>query len=100
MSKNKDAGIRKIARIHDKATGTYLEVVEFRISKSETSRLMFPPSVVVNDSSEFENKLRDAGATLPKDKSVLKQVLKAVADIRRARAIGLRDANGLDDDKK
>jgi uncharacterized protein (DUF927 family) len=100
MSKNKDVGIRKIARIHDKATGTYLEVVEFRISKSETSRLMFPPSVVVNDTSEFENKLRDAGATLPKDKSVLKQVLKAAAESDAPEQLVYETRTGWTTDKK
>ena len=100
MSKNKDASIRKIARIHDKATGTYLEVVEFWISKSETSRLMFPPSVVVNDPSEFENKLRDAGATLPKDKNVLKQVLKAAAESDAPEQLVYETRTGWTTDRK
>jgi len=71
-------GIRKIARIHDKSNDTYLDVIEFLISKTESSRLELLPSVV-NEWRTFEKKLRDAGASLPKNKGVLKQTLEAVA---------------------
>jgi uncharacterized protein (DUF927 family) len=80
MSDHKVAGIRKIARIHDKATGTYLEVIEFAISRSESGRLMFPPSVIMNNPTEFENRLRDAGAILPRRRDDVKQLLKTVAE--------------------
>ena len=57
--------IRKIARVRDKATGDYFEIIEFPVSQTEKSRLELPPSVVV-DLSAFERRLRDAGAILPK----------------------------------
>src|SRR5262249_32261681 len=78
MSNTKTHGIRKIARIHDKSNNTYLDVIQFPISNCETSRLELLPSVV-NDHSAFSKKLRDAGAVLPKDKTILKQALETVA---------------------
>ena len=77
MSTNGTA-IRKIARIQDKATGKYLEVIEFPVSDWNNSRLELPPSVV-NDAKAFAKELRDAGAILPKDKGGLAQLLEAVA---------------------
>ena len=68
--------IRKIARIRDKATGDYFEIVEFPVSATERSRLELPPSVVV-DPGAFEKRLRDAGAILPKHKT--REFLRSVA---------------------
>ena len=79
MSNSETHTIRKIARIHDKATDKYLEVVEFPISDSKKSTLQLQPSVVIKRSA-FENELRDAGAILPKNRDQLKQLLTAVAD--------------------
>ena len=78
MSKNNTASIRKIARVLDKATGTYLDVIEFPISESKKSKLELLPSIVT-DHSAFEKKLRDAGAVLPKVKGKLRQLLDDVA---------------------
>jgi hypothetical protein len=78
MRNTKTQRIRKIARINDKSNNTYLEVIEFPISKIGTSRLELLPSVV-NDHRGFQKRLRDAGAQLPKDRLVLKQALEAVA---------------------
>jgi len=71
-------GFAKIARVHDKSKGTYLDIIQFPISNSETSRLELLPSVV-NDHSALTKRLRDAGAILPKAKTVLKQALEVVA---------------------
>lgn len=68
--------IRKVARVRDKATGDYFEIVEFPVSNTERSRIELPPSVVV-DVSAFERRLRDAGAILPKDNT--RDFLRAVA---------------------
>jgi uncharacterized protein (DUF927 family) len=78
MSNNDTVAIRKVARIQDKATGKYLEVIEFPVSDLETRKRQILPSVV-NDPKAFANELRDAGAKLPKDKGDLKQLLEAVA---------------------
>jgi len=80
MSKSTTLRVRKIARIHDKASETYLEVIEFPISESERSCLELPPSVVANDPSGFENKLRDAGAILPKEKAAAKKIIQRIAE--------------------
>ena len=83
MHKTKTYGIRKVARIHDKSNDTYLDVIQFPISKSETRRLELLTSVV-NDHSAFTKRLRDAGAVLPKDKAILKQALETVANFDSA----------------
>ena len=70
--------IRKVARIHDKASDTYYEEILFPISGSETKRIELRPSAV-NDLSAFEKNLRDKGALLPKDDEELKQLLHEVA---------------------
>jgi hypothetical protein len=70
--------IQKTARIKDKASDTFLEVIEFPISQSESGRLELPPSLV-NELATFEKKLRDAGAVLPKDDAELKSLLAEVA---------------------
>jgi hypothetical protein len=79
MTNSETHSIRKVARIHDKATDKYLEVVEFPISDSKKSTLQLQPSVVIKPSA-LENELRDAGAILPKDRAKLNQLLTAVAD--------------------
>ena len=68
--------IRKVARVRDKATGDYFEIIEFPVSNTERSRIELPPSVVV-DISAFERRLRDAGAILPKNNT--RDFLRAVA---------------------
>ena len=78
MTTNQTRNIKKIARIRDKATEKYLEVIEFPISESDVNRLELPPSVV-NDPGAFEKQLRDAGAILPKGDQDLKDLLTAVA---------------------
>ncbi len=70
--------IRKIARIEDKATATFLEVIEFTKSNAELGRLELTPSVV-NNLSSFANALLDAGAILPKDDEDVKPLLREVA---------------------
>jgi uncharacterized protein (DUF927 family) len=79
MSNSETYTIRKIARIHDKATEKYLEVIEFPISKFEIKRVELLPSVV-SELKAFGKALRDAGAILPKNRDKLKQLLMAVAD--------------------
>ena len=78
MTKNKKRNIKKIARIRDKATEKYVEVIQFPTSKSDVNRLELPPSVVWGQGT-FENYLRDAGAILPKGDQDLKDLLSAVA---------------------
>ena len=78
MSKKQTRNIKKIARIRDKATEKYLEVIEFPTSKSDVSRLELPPSVV-NEPGALEKQLRDAGAILPKVDQDLQDLLSAVA---------------------
>jgi hypothetical protein len=79
MSNSETYTIRKIARIHDKATDKYLEVIEFPISEFEIKRVELLPSVV-SELKTFGKALRDAGAILPKNRDKLKQLLTAVAD--------------------
>ena len=69
--KNSDLDIRKVARIKDKATSKFLEVIEFAVSDTERTCIELPPSVV-NSPVSFANELLDAGAILPKDDNVLK----------------------------
>jgi putative DNA primase/helicase len=78
MTNDQKRTIRKIARIRDKATDKFLEVIEFPISETEIKTLELPPSVV-NEPGAFEKQLRDAGAILPKGDQDLKDLLSAVA---------------------
>jgi hypothetical protein len=78
MTENKNWNIKKLARIRDKATEKYLEVIVFPTSESEVGKLKLPPSVV-NEPRAFEKELRDAGAILPKGDQEVKDVLSAVA---------------------
>ena len=72
--------LKKIARIRDKATEKYLEVIEFRTSKDETSRLELPPADV-KEYKTFVKELRNAGAILPKKEDDVKALLTSVADL-------------------
>jgi hypothetical protein len=78
MKTSQKAAIKKIARIRDKATQKYLEVIQFPISKTNFNRLELPPSTV-HDFATFVKRLRDAGAILPKDDGELKKLLSKVA---------------------
>jgi hypothetical protein len=78
MNTTQRAAVKKITRLRDKATGQYLEVIEFPISKTNVSRLKLPPSVV-SEPGAFGKRLRDPGAILPKGKEELKKLLAAVA---------------------
>ena len=46
MNTTQKAAVKKIARLRDKATEQYLEVIEFPISKTSVNKLKLPPSVV------------------------------------------------------
>ncbi len=70
--------IYKVARIKDKATNTYAEVIKFPVSDSEIGAFELAPSIV-NDLKLFEKRLRDAGAILPKNNGELEELLAAVA---------------------
>jgi uncharacterized protein (DUF927 family) len=78
MNTRQKATIKKIARVRDKATENYLEVIEFPISETDINRLKVPPSVVC-DLKAFEKRLRDAGAMLPKDDEKRNNLLTSVA---------------------
>jgi len=78
MKTNPKTAIKKIARIRDKATENYLEVIEFPISKTSVKRLDLSPSVV-SEPKAFLKRLRDAGAILPKDDDQRSNLLSSVA---------------------
>ena len=78
MNTKTKLGLRKTARIHDRAAGTYLERIEFRSSSGKPSLVELRPSIV-NDHRLFAKHLRDAGAILPTDKSTLKTLLETTA---------------------
>jgi hypothetical protein len=78
MNAIRKGAITKIARLRDKATEQYLEVIKFPTSKTTVSELTLPPSVV-SDHGVFGRRLRDAGAMLPKGTEELKKLLAAVA---------------------
>jgi uncharacterized protein (DUF927 family) len=78
MTNNPTRNITKIARIRDKATKKYLEIIEFPISKSNVGKIKLFPSVV-SELRSFKKALRDAGAILPKDDEKLKNLLTSVA---------------------
>lgn len=71
-----DMTIKKIGRIQDKRTETYLEILEFPISATERKRAEWPPSIV-NEPKSLEKSLRDKGAMLPKEG--VRELLSAVA---------------------
>jgi hypothetical protein len=86
MSKNDPISIRKIERIHDKATNKYLEIIEFPTSVSASATIKLLPAIV-SDPALLEKELRNAGAILPKEEEKLRQLL---------RDVGKSDAPGLD----
>jgi putative DNA primase/helicase len=90
--------IRKIARIHDKATNTYLEVIGFPVSGIQSSHLELLPSEV-SEPSVFEKKLLDAGAILMKDKATRKQQHEAVAQTDPPEEWIYEDHTGWTDDR-
>jgi putative DNA primase/helicase len=71
-------GLRKTARIHNLATGTYLERIEFKTSSRKRALIELLPSIV-SDQRLFAKHLRDAGAILPTDKATLKKLLETTA---------------------
>jgi hypothetical protein len=70
--------IRKVARIEDKATGQFLEEIEFYVSATEKRRIQLLPSIV-SDPSRLESSLIDRGALLPEDSQERKSLLVDVA---------------------
>jgi hypothetical protein len=75
---NTNPVVRKTARIEDKATGQFLEEIEFRVSPEEVRRVQLLPSVVA-DLNKFEGSLIDRGARLPDDTQARKALLAEVA---------------------
>ena len=65
MSTNSIGGIRKIARIHDKATDKYLEVIEFPISAFKVKRIELLPSVI-NDLKACERRCAMQARSCPR----------------------------------
>jgi hypothetical protein len=63
---NTNSVLRKTARIEDKATGKFVEEIEFPVGPTEVRRCKLLPSDV-NDLTKFENLLIDRGAILPED---------------------------------
>ena len=92
----KPAQIRKVARIRDKATGNYFEVIEFPVSDTERVRIELPPSVIV-DPGAFERRLRDAGAILPKKN--VRDFLKAVAGRKAPKELTYEARTGWTDNR-
>jgi hypothetical protein len=93
----KPVQIRKVARIRDKATGYYFEVIEFPVSDTERVRIELPPSVIV-DPGAFERRLRDAGAILPKKN--VRDFLKAVAGRKAPTELTYEARTGWTEDRK
>jgi hypothetical protein len=93
----KPVQIRKLARIRDKATGNYFEVIEFPVSDTERVRIELPPSVIV-DPGAFERRPRDAGAILPKKN--VRDFLKAVAGRKAPKELTYEAQTGWTDNRK
>ncbi len=89
--------IRKVARIRDKRTGSYLEIIEFPVSLEEIATIELPPSVIA-DASSFERRLRDAGAILPKRD--LRDHLKSVAARKAPKDLAYEAQTGWNEDRK
>jgi hypothetical protein len=79
-SKHENAmpAFRKVARIEDKATGQFLDEIEFPVSPSEVRSCQLLPSVV-SDPGKFESNLLDRGAMLPDDAHTRSELLAEVA---------------------
>ncbi len=93
----KPVEIKKVARVRDKATGDYFEIIEFPVSSTERGRLELPPSVVV-DASALERRLRDAGAILPRHNT--RELLQAVAHRKAPVELVYEAQTGWSDDRK
>jgi hypothetical protein len=74
--------LRKIARIEDKATGKFVEEIEFSDSPTGVRRRQLLPSIV-SDPGKFESHLLDFGAILPDDSEARKALL---ADVAKSKA--------------
>lgn len=70
--------LQKIARIHDRATGTFLERIEFPRYQNGKGQIDLSPSVICDPILLAKN-LRDAGAVLPTDRGELRNLLEAIA---------------------
>jgi putative DNA primase/helicase len=82
--KNVMPPLHKIARIEDKATGLFLEEIEFPLSQTEVRRVQLSPSAI-NDISGLQDSLLDRGAVLPDD-----------AQERKAKLVELAKSNAND----
>jgi putative DNA primase/helicase len=99
MSQSKNFSIRKTARVHDKATDTYLDLIEFRTTNLKTARLQITPSDV-NDARTFTKKLQDADALLPKNKAGREQLLERVASSDAPERLSYERQTGWTDNGK
>jgi Domain of unknown function (DUF927) len=70
--------VRKVARIEDKATGQFLDQIEFWVGPTDKRRLNLLPSIV-GDPTKFENSLLDHGAVLPPEGEERRVLLSEVA---------------------
>ncbi|RDV04499.1 DUF927 domain-containing protein [Undibacter mobilis] len=89
--------IRKVARIRDKSTGSYLETIEFPVSSEEMATIELPPSVIA-DPSTFERRLRDAGAILPKRD--LREHLRAIGARKAPKDLAYEAQTGWSEDRR
>jgi Domain of unknown function (DUF927) len=89
--------IKKVARVRDKATSDYFEIIEFPVSDNERSRLELPPSVVA-DPTALEKRLRDAGAILPKKN--VREFLRAVGGRKAPLELVYEAQTGWTEDRK
>lgn len=77
MAKSK-RHFRKVAKIEDQATGKVIERIAFRKSNGN-GEIELAPSII-HDRRNFERHLRDAGATLPRDKKETTELLDRAAN--------------------
>jgi hypothetical protein len=73
--------VRKVARIEDKATGEFVEKIEFQVNATDVRRIDLSPSII-NDPGRFEDCLVDHGALLPTEREARKALLIEVAESR------------------
>lgn len=79
INQNPMAAIRRLARIEDKATGQFVDEIEFPINSTEVRRIQLAPSIV-NDPSRFANAILDGGGKLPNEAETRKKLLADVAN--------------------
>jgi putative DNA primase/helicase len=89
--------IKKVARVRDKATSDYFEIIEFSVSDTERSRIELAPSIVA-DPTALEKRLRDAGAILPKKN--VREFLRAVAGRKAPTDLVYEAQTGWSEDRK